>query len=138
MAVLAFSALSGDQFFVWGWRIPFLLSIVMAGVGLYIRLGILKTPAFQRLLAEKRIEQAPVLEVIRRQPKEIILAALAKTGEIAPAYIYLAFVLVYGTQVLHTSRDLLLSGIIAGCLLSFFVTPLSGYSRIGLDASACI
>ena len=69
----------------------------------------------------------------RRQPKEIILAALAKTGEIAPAYIYLAFVLVYGTQVLHASRDLLLSGIIAGCLLSFFVTPLSGYlsDRIG-------
>jgi MFS family permease len=54
VAVLAFSALSGDQFFVWGWRIPFLLSIVMAGVGLYIRLGILETPAFQRLLAEKR------------------------------------------------------------------------------------
>jgi len=133
VAVLAFSALSGDQFFVWGWRIPFLLSILMAGVGLYIRLGILETPAFQRLLTEKRIEQAPVLEVIRRQPKEIILAALAKTGEIAPAYIYLAFVLVYGTQVLHASRDLLLSGIIAGCLLSFFVTPLSGYlsDRIG-------
>jgi MFS family permease len=84
-------------------------------------------------LAEKRIEQAPVLEVIRRRPKEIILAALAKTGEIAPAYIYLAFVFVYGTQMLNASRDLLLSGIIAGCLLSFIVTPLSGYlsDRIG-------
>jgi MFS family permease len=61
VAVLVFSALSGDQFLVWGWRIPFLLSILMAGVGLYIRLGILETPAFQRLLVEKRIEQAPVL-----------------------------------------------------------------------------
>src|ERR1700724_2817937 len=66
LAVLVFSTLSGDQFFVWGWRIPFLLSIVMVGVGLYIRLGILETPAFQRLVAERRIEQAPVLEVIRR------------------------------------------------------------------------
>jgi MFS family permease len=133
LAVLAFSALSSDQFFVWGWRIPFLLSILMAGVGLYIRLGVLETPSFQRLLAEKRIEQAPVLEVIRRQPKQIILAALAKTGEIAPAYIFLAFVFVYGTQVLHASRNLLLSAVIAGCFLSFFVTPLSGYlsDRIG-------
>ena len=92
VAVLVFSWLSGDQFLVWGWRIPFLLSIVMAGVGLYIRLGILETPPFRRLVAEKRIEQVPVLEVIRRQPKEIILCALAKTAEIAPAYIYLAFV----------------------------------------------
>src|ERR1700740_2125807 len=47
VAVLAFSAISGDQFLVWGWRIPFLLSIVMVGVGLYIRLGILETPTFR-------------------------------------------------------------------------------------------
>ena len=104
---------------------PFLLSIVMAAVGLYIRLGVLETPAFQRLLAQKRVEQAPVLEVIRRQPKEIVLAALAKTGEIAPAYIYLAFIFVYGSQVLHVGRDFILSGVIAGCLLSFVVTPLA-------------
>jgi MFS family permease len=86
LAVLFFSWLSGDQFLVWGWRIPFLLSIVMVAVGLYIRLGILETPAFQRLLAEKRIERVPVWEVIKRQPKEIILSALARTGEQAPAY----------------------------------------------------
>ena len=74
-----------------------------------------------------------MLEVIRRQPKEIVLAALAKTGEIAPAYIYLAFIFVYGSQVLHVGRDFILSGVIAGCLLSFVVTPLSGYlsDRIG-------
>jgi MFS family permease len=65
VAVLIFSWLSGDQFLVWGWRIPFLLSIVMAAVGLYIRLGILETPAFQRLVAEKRIERVPVLEVFK-------------------------------------------------------------------------
>jgi len=85
------------------------------------------------LLAEKRIEQAPVLEVIRRQPREIILSALAKTGEIAPAYIFAAFVFVYGAQVLHTPRNFLLSAVIAGCLSSFVIIPLSGYlsDRIG-------
>src|SRR5216683_1294909 len=69
LAVLVFSAISGDQFLSWGWRVPFFLSIIMVGVGLYIRLGILETPTFSRLLAENRIERAPVFEVIKRQPK---------------------------------------------------------------------
>ena len=84
MAVLAFSAISGDQFLVWGWRIPFLLSIVMVAVGLYIRLGILETPVFRRIVAEERVERAPALEVIKRQPKQVILAALARTAEHRP------------------------------------------------------
>jgi len=65
LAVLAFSAISGDQFLVWGWRVPFWLSIVMVGIGLYIRLGILETPVFARLLEERRIERTPVIEVIK-------------------------------------------------------------------------
>src|ERR1700729_2808209 len=77
-AVLIFSWLSGDQFLVWGWRIPFLISIVMVAVGLWIRLGILETPVFQKVLEEERIESAPVLEVLRRQPKQILLTALLR------------------------------------------------------------
>jgi MFS family permease len=127
LAVLVFSAMSGDQFLVWGWRIPFLLSIVMVGVGLYIRLGILETPVFRRLVAEERIERAPALEVIKRQPKEVILAALARMAEQAPAYIYLAFVFAYGTQVLHTPRDFLLTALITAGLLSFVTIPLAGH-----------
>jgi MFS family permease len=127
LAVLVFSAISGDQFLVWGWRIPFLFSIVMVGVGLYIRLGILETPIFRRLVAEDRIERAPALEVIKRQPKQIILAALARMGEQAPAYIYLAFVFAYGTQVLHTPRDFLLTALVTAGLVSFITIPLSGH-----------
>src|SRR6267154_2484996 len=70
-AVLFFSWLSGDQFAVWGWRIPFLISIVMVGVGLWIRLGIMETPVFQKVIAEDRIERVPVLEVLKRQPKQV-------------------------------------------------------------------
>jgi MFS family permease len=84
LAVLVFSAISGDQFLVWGWRIPFLLSIVMVAVGLYIRLRILETPTFRRLVAENRIERVPALEVIKRQPKQIILTALAQMAEQPP------------------------------------------------------
>src|ERR1700740_3469799 len=57
VAVLLFSWLSGDQFLVWGWRIPFLLSIVMVGIGLWIRLGISETPVFQKVLDEERVER---------------------------------------------------------------------------------
>jgi len=133
IAVLIFSGLSGDQFLVWGWRVPFLISIVMVAVGLYIRLSILETPAFQRMVAENRIERSPVWEVIKRQPREIILSALARTGEQAPVYIYLAFVFAYGTQVLHTPRNFLLTSLIAAGVLSFVTIPVSGHlsDRIG-------
>jgi MFS family permease len=126
VAVLVFSALSGDQFLVWGWRIPFMLSIVMVGIGLYIRLGILETPAFRRIVAEKRVERAPVIEVIKRQPKQVFLSMFARTAEQAPAYIYLAFVFAYGTQVLHQERDFLLTALICAGVISLFTIPFAG------------
>ncbi|MBV8413179.1 MAG: MFS transporter, partial [Alphaproteobacteria bacterium] len=127
VAVLVFSQVSGDQFLVWGWRIPFLFSIVMVAIGLYIRLGILETPAFRRLVAENRIERVPVIEVIKRQPRSIILSALARMAEQAPAYIYLAFVFAYGTQVLHAERDFLLMSLICAGVVSFVTIPLAGH-----------
>jgi MFS family permease len=133
IAVLVFSRISGDQFLVWGWRIPFMLSIVMVAIGLYIRLGILETPAFRRLVAENRIERVPVVEVVKRQPRAIILTALARMAEQAPAYIYLAFVFAYGTQVLHISRDFLLTSLICAGIVSLGTIPLAGHlsDRIG-------
>jgi MFS family permease len=88
LAVLAFSQLSGDQFAVWGWRIPFALSIILVGVGLWIRLGILETPVFQQLLDTRKIEKAPIVEVFKKHPKEIILSALLRMAEQAPFYIF--------------------------------------------------
>ena len=133
LAVLAFSALSGDQFTAWGWRIPFFLSIVLIGIGLYIRLGILETPTFARLVAENRVERAPAVEVIRRQPREILLTALARMAEQAPFYIFTAFIFTYGTTVLHSSRDLILVAVLTASVISFFTIPFCGYlsDRIG-------
>jgi MFS family permease len=132
-AVLVFSRISGDQFLVWGWRIPFLLSIVMIAIGLYIRLGIMETPTFRRIVAEDRVARAPVIEVIKRQPRSIILSALARMAEQAPAYIYLAFVFAYGTQVIHQDRDFLLICLISASTLALFNIPLAGHlsDRIG-------
>lgn len=127
LAVLGVSAWSGDQFLTWGWRIPFLFSIVLIALGLYIRLGILETPVFRRLVAERRIERAPVLEVIRRHPREIILTALCRMAEQAPFYLFTAFVFAYGTGVLHLQRDFLLMAVLGAAMLSFVSIPLFGH-----------
>src|SRR5262249_55472638 len=103
LAVLVFSHWSGDQFLSWGWRVPFLISIVLVGVGLWIRLGIMETPIFRRLLAEEKVERTPIMEVIRRHPREIILSALARLAEQAPFYIFTAFIFAYGTGTLKVS-----------------------------------
>ena len=108
LAVIVFSKWSGDQFAVWGWRIPFALSIVLVGIGLWIRLGILETPVFQRLLDTNKIEKAPIVEVIKRQPKEIILSALLRMSEQAPFYIFTAFVFAYAVGTLKMERNLIL------------------------------
>ncbi|HZT88773.1 MAG TPA: MFS transporter [Stellaceae bacterium] len=133
IAVLVFSEISGDKFLVWGWRIPFLLSIVMVGVGLYIRLGILETPVFQRVVAENRVERAPTLEVLKRQPKEVILTALLRLAEQSPGYIFNAFVFSYGTTVIGASRNLLLFGLMVSTALGFLWVTVAGAlsDRIG-------
>jgi MFS family permease len=125
-AVLLFSWLSGDQFLVWGWRIPFLLSIIMVGVGLWIRLGILETPVFQKILDEQRIERVPVLEVLKRQPKEVLLTALLRLPEQAPGYIVGTFIFTYGTTVLGMTRDFLLLGVLAQTVLGFTWVTIAG------------
>lgn len=133
LAVLAFSNLAGDQFLDWGWRIPFLLSIVLVGIGLWVRLGILETPVFERLVSERKVESAPIIEVIKRQPKEIILSALIRMGQQAPFYIFTAFVFAYATGTLKQSRDMVLLAVLVASVVSFFTIPLFGHlsDRIG-------
>jgi metabolite-proton symporter len=133
LAILAFSAWSGDQFAVWGWRLPFALSIILVAIGLWIRLGILETPVFQELLNKNKIEKAPILEVIKRQPREIILSALLRMAEQAPFYIFTAFIFAYAVGTLHMSRNLILTAILVGSCVSFITIPLSGHisDRIG-------
>jgi MFS family permease len=126
-AVAIFSAWSGDQFVTWGWRIPFALSIVLVGIGLWIRLGILETPVFQKLLDENKVEKAPIIEVIRKQPKEIILSALLRMSEQAPFYIFTAFVFAYAVGTLKMDRNFILAAVMVAACISFFTIPLAGH-----------
>jgi len=127
LAILAFSSWTGDQFLIWGWRIPFALSIILVGIGLWIRLGILETPVFQQLLNNKKIEKAPILEVIKKQPREIILSALLRMSEQAPFYIFTAFVFAYAVGTLHMERNFVLTAVLVASCVSFITIPLSGH-----------
>jgi metabolite-proton symporter len=133
LAVLAFSNMSGDQFLTWGWRLPFALSIILVGVGLYIRLGILETPVFSRLQKTQRVEHTPVAGVLRQYPREIILSALARMAEQAPFYIFTAFVFSYAVNTLKVPRDFILTAVLTASVLSFITIPLFGHisDRIG-------
>jgi metabolite-proton symporter len=133
LAVLAFSQMSGEQFLSWGWRLPFALSLLLVGVGLYIRLGIMETPVFSKLVSEQKIERAPMLAVIKEFPKEILLSAFARMAEQAPFYIFTAFIFSYGINTLHVSRDFLLTAVLSASVLSFISIPMFGHlsDRIG-------
>src|SRR5947208_6005280 len=133
LAVLFFSWFSGDQFLVWGWRIPFLLSIVMVGIGLWIRLGILETPVFRKVVEEERVVRIPVLEVPKRPPKQVALTALVRMPEQAPGYIVGTFIFTYATTVLGAERDFVLMAVLVQAVLGFLWVPMAGHlsDRIG-------
>jgi MFS family permease len=133
VAVLSFSALSGPAFADWGWRIPFLLSILLVAVGLYIRLGILETPTFRRLVETNRREKTPVVEVFRKQGREIVLSALARLSEQAPFYIFTAYIFAYGTKTLGLPQNFLITAVLVASIGSAFWIPIFGQvsDRIG-------
>jgi MFS family permease len=117
----------------WGWRIPFLLSIVLVAVGLYIRLGITETPVFAKVVEENRVERIPVREVIVRNWREIVLSALLRTGQQAPFYIFTVYVLTYTTKTLGFKSGDIYTYVIIGALVSMVTVPFWGYvsDRVG-------
>jgi MFS family permease len=136
LAVLLFEILyPADAFIALGWRIPFLLSIFLILVGLYIRLRILETPSFLRVLEEKRISKVPLIDVFRYNWKEIVLSTLLRSGEQAPFYIFTTFVFSYGAagfeeikgSGLHLELSLLYTGIVVAAGVSFITIPTFSY-----------
>ena len=100
---------------------------MLVAIGLYIRLKIMETPVFTRLVQQKRVERRPMLEVLKRQPREVLLSALARMAEQAPFYIFTAFIFSYATGNLDVKRDFLLAAVMCASLVSFFTIPIFGH-----------
>jgi len=113
--------------FTAGWRWPFWFSVVLVAIGLFVRLKVMETPLFSRIVEEHRVEKQPVVEVIKRNPKEILLSALVRCSEQAPFYIFTAFVLSYGTETLKLDKNFMLYAVMAAAALSLFNIPLFGH-----------
>jgi metabolite-proton symporter len=126
-SVSLFSNITGSAFESWGWRIPFLLSIVLVGIGLWVRLGVLESPLFAKERESKRLEKQPVLEVIKRNPREILLSALLRMSEQMPFYLFTVFVLEYATGDLGFSKNFVTNSVMAAAGLSLIMVPLFGH-----------
>jgi MFS family permease len=125
---LVSTSTSEAAFTAWGWRIPFLCSLLLVAVGLYIRLQILETPMFAKVIKEKSVKKAPVLEVIKKHPKEIVLSALIRMSEQMPFYVVTAFVLAYLTDEQHGySNDFVLIGTLIAAAVEFVLLPFFGH-----------
>jgi metabolite-proton symporter len=130
LGTLVFSIVSAliseDQLFAWGWRLPFLFSIVLIVVGLWIRFTIAESPEFQRVKDEKQEVRMPILDAIRLYPKSILLAMGARFAENGFFYIYATFVLAYATQSLHMNRQDILNGVLIAAIIETFTIPAFG------------
>jgi MFS transporter, MHS family, shikimate and dehydroshikimate transport protein len=124
---------SEQQFLSWGWRVPFLLSIVLVGVGLFVRLRLMESPAFQRVKDTETQAPMPILDVLRKYPREVLLAMGMRIAENGIFYILTVFSLVYGAEHLEVSRSTVLWAVAGAALIGIAAIPAYGAwsDRIG-------
>jgi len=127
MVKLVQGTTSEDDFNSWGWRIPFLLSIVLVAIGLYVRLRVLESPAFAAVKKQETVHKMPVWEVIKTQPLEILTSAFVRMSEQAPFYLFVTFVLTYGTKQLDLPRGDLLNYTLIAAAIGLITVPLFGH-----------
>jgi MFS transporter, MHS family, shikimate and dehydroshikimate transport protein len=127
------TSLSEEAFLAWGWRVPFLLSIILVVVGLYVRLRIEESPAFTQIHEHHAETQRPVMDVIRNQPRNVLISLGARLGDNVIFTIFEVFTLTYITQQVGLSESVALAGVLIGAGIEFFTIPLFGAltDRIG-------
>ena len=128
-----FQLMPQEAFLAWGWRIPFLLGIGLLAVGLFIRMQVLESPLFAQMRERKQEAKTPFFELLRRYPKNVLLAMGARVAENGSFYIFTVFVLTYAKEVLHVSQTAVLNGVLVASAVQFFVIPFYGMlsDRIG-------
>ena len=121
------SQMPENDFITWGWRIPFLLSILLIGVGLFIRLRLEETPAFRQLKAKHEVARMPVVEIFTHHRRPFFTAVGLKIAEISYASIASVFVISYATQKLGMPRATILNGVMASSFIALFSIPFFGW-----------
>jgi metabolite-proton symporter len=119
--------LSNEQFFAFGWRIPFLASAALVLIGLYVRLTITETPVFREALSRQVRVKVPMLVVFRSYPVELLVGTLASLATFVIFYLMTVFALSWGTTALGYSRDKFLVMQLFGILFFALTIPISGW-----------
>ncbi|SNU87451.1 MFS transporter [Pandoraea sputorum] len=117
---------SGENFLTWGWRVPFLLSLVMIGIGVYLRSHIAESADFAKISKEGKIAHAPLVDVLRTCPGRVLMVFGLRLGEGTASWIFFAFSIAFG-KFSGISDQLVYSGLIISMLLSIPVSLFSGY-----------
>jgi metabolite-proton symporter len=133
------------QFLAWGWRIPFLLSVTLVLLALWIRLGVMESPAFKAAAAEDRIARVPIVEVVTNSWRTVLLAGGTFIATNGIAYVFMVYVLNYGTTELGFSRSTMLTLLIASCPvwmlgmgLSAYLSDLVGRRRVYVTSTVAL
>lgn len=131
------------EFLAWGWRLPFLASAFLVGVGLFIRLRLHETPSFQRVKQRAAVAKIPVVEILTEHPRTFLKAVGLKVSEIAYVSIVTVFSISYVTGQLGLPRSVILNGILIAAIIELFTIPVFGwlsdrYGRRTLFVVACL
>lgn len=138
------SGLSTEQGFLdYAWRIPFLASVVLIAIGLYIRTGVKETPAFQKMKSEGQLSRAPVSETVTGHWRPVLLVMFLRTSQQTAFFIFTNYILQYGTSALGMARGTVLGYVSGAAVLSIFTVPFFGWlsDRVGrrrLTTVACV
>ncbi len=118
---------SPEAFLSWGWRVPFLVSFVLVLIGLYVRLKVLESPEFTEVKRTNSIVKRPFVDVVRKHPREILTSAFVRLSEQAPFYLFITFVLTYGTKELKMAQGELLNYTLIAAALGLVSVPFFGH-----------
>lgn len=119
-------ALSVDQFQAWGWRIPFLLSLLLVMFGLWLRRGVEETPTFVAMQAAEKTTHTPLKEVFKSHPRQLLIAGGSRIGSDVLYALVVVFTLTYVTTVLNLPRPLALMATMLGAIGNAITVPMFG------------
>ena len=121
------SLLPDDQFLAWGWRACFLVSIVLLAIGAWIRLSVMETPAFREVQAEKHVMTNPLGELLRHQPRTLLLGMGTRFVEGFTFNLFSVFFLAYAVNTVGYDRSTVLHAIMVGAALGVVLVMVSGH-----------